>query len=81
MHSDADEDTTTFKEIAVMAGTIMLACIAQPPHLGGTQFVGPEAVMNVTVFGIPEQGPSVLSLPAAKGPVWNISSLQDSLQR
>lgn len=81
VHSDADEDTTTFNEIAVMAGTILLACIAQAPHRGGTQYVGPMAVMNVSVFGIPIQRPPRLSLPALRGPVWNISSLQDSLQR
>jgi len=81
MHSDTDEDTTTFKQIAVQAGTIMLACIAQPPHFGGTQYVGPRAVMNVTVFGIPKQQRSELRLPAVKGPVWNISSQRNSLQR
>lgn len=80
MHSDADEDTTTFKQIAVMAGTIMLACIAQPPHFGGTQYVGPMAVMNVSVFGIPNRRASVLPLPAMKGPVWNISNLRENLQ-
>jgi len=81
MHSDTDEDTTTFKQIAVQAGTIMLACIAQPPHFGGTQYVGPRAVMNVSVFGIPKRRPSVHQLPAVKGPFRNILSQRNSLQR
>lgn len=81
MHSDTDEDTTTFRQIAVEAGTIMLACIAQPPHFGGTQYVGPRNVMNVSIFGIPNEAPSVLPLPTVKGLVRNISSERHSVER
>lgn len=51
VHSDDDEDELSFKDIAVEAGAIMVRCVARPPHLGGTQFVGPKRVMNVTIVG------------------------------
>ena len=52
MHSDDDEDFLSFHEIAVEAGVINAACVARPPHLGGTSPVGPKRVMNVTIFGV-----------------------------
>lgn len=51
MRSDNDEDTLSFREIAVEAGKLMLHCVAQPPHLGGLMLVGPKKVMDVTIFG------------------------------
>ena len=51
VHSEDDEETLSFKDIAVEAGAIMVRCVANPPHLGGTQFVGRRRVMNVTVIG------------------------------
>ena len=80
MHSDTDEDTTTFKDIAVEAGKVMLACVAQSPHFGGTQYVGPKAVMNVTIFGVATDGPSALPLPAVTESIWNIPSQRNSVQ-
>ncbi|KAL8752334.1 MAG: hypothetical protein Q9199_005822 [Rusavskia elegans] len=57
MHSNDDEDYVSFHEIAVEAGVINAACVARPPHLGGTSPVGPKRVMNVTIFGVrPLQG-------------------------
>ena len=72
-HSDADEETTTFRQIAVEASTILLACVAQPPHLGGTQTVGPKAVMNVTVTGLDFRPPAALPLLAFNRSLWNAS--------
>ena len=72
-HSDADEETTTFRQIAVAASTVLLACVAQPPHLGGTQTVGPKAVMNVTVTGLNLHPPAVLPLLAFNRSLWNES--------
>ena len=54
MHSDDDEDSMSFHDIAVETGVILIRCVAHPPHLGGTQPVGPKKVMNVTVFGYRE---------------------------
>ena len=51
VHSADDEDTLSFKDIAVEAGAVMVRCVAKPPHLGGTQFVGRKKVMNVTIIG------------------------------
>lgn len=52
MHSDDDEDSVSFMDIAIEAGTLAAACVAQPPHLGGTSFVGPKQVMNITILGL-----------------------------
>ncbi|KAI4266500.1 MAG: hypothetical protein L6R38_008699 [Xanthoria sp. 2 TBL-2021] len=54
MNDDAtaeEEETATFKDIAGEAATIMLGCVVPRPHFGGTQFVGPKKVMNITIFG------------------------------
>lgn len=69
-----NEDTTTFRQLAVEAGTIMLGCVAQPPHLGGTQYVGPIKVLNVTVFGVPADAHAAPLMPAVKASTWNIST-------
>ena len=42
---------TSFMEIAITAGTLAAQCVARPPHLGGTDVVGPRGVMNVTILG------------------------------
>ncbi|KAL8911244.1 MAG: hypothetical protein Q9171_003542 [Xanthocarpia ochracea] len=55
MNANDEEDTASFRDVAKAAGTVMLGCVAQPPHLGGTQFVGPKSVMNVSLFGIPRR--------------------------
>ena len=41
----------SFYDIATEVGIILLRCVMHPPHLGGTQYVGPKKVTNVTVFG------------------------------
>ena len=51
MHSENDVDSMSFLDIATEAGVIMVKCVMYPPHLGGTQPVGPKRVLNVTVFG------------------------------
>ena len=51
MDSDNDEETLSFKDLAVDAGTVMVRCVMNPPHLGGTILVGRRKSMNVTVFG------------------------------
>ena len=51
MDSDNDEETLSFKDLAVDAGTVMVRCVMSPPHLGGTTIVGQRKSMNVTVFG------------------------------
>ncbi|KAL8777824.1 MAG: hypothetical protein Q9213_007695 [Squamulea squamosa] len=53
MVDDDEEETTSFKDVAVAAGTVMVGCVVRPPHMGGTQYVGPKRVMNVTLFGTP----------------------------
>ncbi|KAL8964855.1 MAG: hypothetical protein Q9197_006776 [Variospora fuerteventurae] len=52
MHSDDDEDSVPFFKIAVEAGVVNAACVAHPPHLGGTLPVGPKQVMNVSIYGL-----------------------------
>ncbi|KAL8702812.1 MAG: hypothetical protein Q9201_004028 [Fulgogasparrea decipioides] len=52
MHSDEDEDTASFMEIAIETGTLSAACVAKPPHLGGTAVLGPKKVMNITILGL-----------------------------
>ena len=51
MDSDNDEETLSFKDLAVDAGAVMVRCVMAPPHLGGTMLVGQRRSMNVTVFG------------------------------
>ena len=51
MDSDNDEETLSFKDLAVDAGMVMVRCVMNPPHLGGTILVGRRKSMNVTVFG------------------------------
>ena len=51
MDSDNDEETLSFKDLAIDAGTVMVRCVMIPPHLGGTTIVGQRKSMNVTVFG------------------------------
>ncbi|KAL8861538.1 MAG: hypothetical protein Q9178_002062 [Gyalolechia marmorata] len=74
MDNDDDEDYITFHDIAVEAGILAAACVARPPHLGGTIAVGPKRVMNVTIFGVRRAGDNVLAfdgeydnLPASSG--------------
>lgn len=52
MHSDDDEDSVSFYKIGVEAGVVNGACVARPPHLGGTIPVGPNQVINVTLYGL-----------------------------
>ncbi|KAI4249229.1 MAG: hypothetical protein L6R40_000687 [Gallowayella cf. fulva] len=52
MHNDEDEEYVSFHEIAVEAGVIAGACVARPPHLGGTGRVGKNQLMNVTIVGV-----------------------------
>ncbi|KAL8733661.1 MAG: hypothetical protein Q9181_003519, partial [Wetmoreana brouardii] len=42
MHSDDDEETVSFMDIAIETGTLSGTCVAQPPHLGGTAVLGPK---------------------------------------
>ena len=51
MESDNAEEILSFKDLAVDAGTVMVRCVMNPPHLGGTLIVGRKKSMNVTVFG------------------------------
>lgn len=60
-HSWLDEDTATFMDIVREVNTVLLGCVARPPHFGGTQFVGPRRKMNVTVMG--HNGPRTLEKP------------------
>ncbi|KAL8644281.1 MAG: hypothetical protein Q9226_007844 [Calogaya cf. arnoldii] len=62
MHSDDDEDYVSFHDIAVEAGVINAACVARPPHLGGTSPVGPKRVMNVTIMGVRPRRGNLLAL-------------------
>ncbi|KAL8852959.1 MAG: hypothetical protein Q9221_002209 [Calogaya cf. arnoldii] len=62
MHSDDDEDYVSFHHIAIEAGVINAACVARPPHLGGTSPVGPKRVMNVTIMGFRPLRGNVLAL-------------------
>lgn len=55
--SEDDVETASFREIAIEAGKIMLTCVALPPHYGGTNWVGLNQVMNVSVFGVGVQTP------------------------
>ena len=74
-HSDDDTDTFTFRDVASEAASVLLACVAKPPHLGGTQYVGPKAVINVTVFGFDAASHSTLLLPTMNGSVLNASNI------
>ncbi|CAF9926680.1 MAG: hypothetical protein HETSPECPRED_006392 [Heterodermia speciosa] len=56
MDSDTDEETLSFRELAVDAAAVMARCVMNPPHLGGTLLVGRRKSMNVTVFGYPKHG-------------------------
>ncbi|KAL8794044.1 MAG: hypothetical protein Q9195_003344 [Heterodermia aff. obscurata] len=56
MDSEDDEELTSFKDLAVDAGTVMVRCVMNPPHLGGTILVGRRQAMNVTVFGYRKRG-------------------------
>ena len=67
LDSDADDDTTTFEQIAIETGVVLLACVASPPHVGGTRYVGPKSVMNVTVFGIDVDMPAISRHSDAEG--------------
>ncbi|KAL8936482.1 MAG: hypothetical protein Q9211_004165 [Gyalolechia sp. 1 TL-2023] len=49
------EDRVSFFEIAQEAGVINAACVARPPHLGGTTRVGPKQIMNVSILGVPRR--------------------------
>lgn len=51
LHSDEDEDLVSFYDIAVEAGVLNGACVAPPPHLGGTIAVGARGILNVSLFG------------------------------
>lgn len=62
MHTTADEDTLRFFDIAVQASLLSIHCVAKPPHLGGTAFVGSKKVMNVTVYGALNQHSSRLEV-------------------
>ena len=53
--------TATFADIAREAGLVLLGCVIQPPHYGGTTFVGSKLVMNVSVFGVARGAPSLSS--------------------
>ena len=51
MHHDEDEDILSFLDLATAAGMVNIVCVAKPPHYGGTVSVGPNRVMNVTLYG------------------------------
>lgn len=72
VNSDDDQYTTTFERISIAASQLAWSCVVPPPHLGGTVYVGPKSVMNVTIFGA--HLPSTLRLPIAKDPILTISS-------
>ncbi len=67
LESDEEQDTVSFYRIAVEAGVVNGACVAPPPHLGGTTRVGSKGVMNVSIFGIAHGG--LLSRPAPNSTV------------
>lgn len=48
-----EEDSVSFFELAKEAGVVNGACVAKPPHLGGTIRVGPRQVINVSILGRP----------------------------
>ncbi|KAL8734014.1 MAG: hypothetical protein Q9166_001775 [cf. Caloplaca sp. 2 TL-2023] len=52
MDDHDEEETASFRDISFAAVTVMLACVAQAPHLGGTQFVGPKSVMNAVQVAV-----------------------------
>ena len=51
MHHDEDEDILSFLDLATAAGMVNIVCVAKPPHYGGTVSVGPNRVMQVTLYG------------------------------
>ena len=69
--SDDDEDYATFYDIAIEAGVINAACVANPPHLGGTNRVGPKKIMNISIFGLRQRGPFL--------PITNLSAISDDI--
>ena len=76
VNSDDDQETTTFEMISIAASQLAWSCVVPPPHLGGTVYVGPKSVMNVTIFGA--HLPLTLRLPIAKGILKNSSKVNDS---
>ncbi|KAL8822534.1 MAG: hypothetical protein Q9191_006734 [Dirinaria sp. TL-2023a] len=80
VQSNDDVATTSFNEIAHEAGVVLLGCVVQPPHLGGSQWVGERQVMKVSVFGARRFAPgtSAPSLLSAKFPAMNISDSESS---
>ncbi|KAL8730711.1 MAG: hypothetical protein Q9166_003903 [cf. Caloplaca sp. 2 TL-2023] len=46
MHSEDDEDSVAFIDLASGASMINIRCVARPPHYGGTAVVGEKQVMN-----------------------------------
>ncbi|KAI4120735.1 MAG: hypothetical protein LQ338_006801 [Usnochroma carphineum] len=70
MHSDDEEDTMSFADIAVETGAVNAGCVARPPHFGGTFPVGPKKVMNVTLIG---SARSQLGLLRGRPTIGNIS--------
>lgn len=69
--SDDEEDSETFYAIAVEAGILNGACVAQPPHFGGTNRVGPKQIMNISLFGLSPRGPTL--------PIVNLSTISDDI--
>lgn len=79
VQSSDDVETASFGQIAHEAGLVLLGCVVQPPHLGGSQWVGEQKVMKVTVFGYRREDPPLASVPlllSAKSPMTNISGGQ-----
>lgn len=69
MHSDDDEETMSFAEIAVQTGVVNAGCVARPPHFGGSFPIGPKKVMNVTLIGSARSQAGLLRGPLAIGNV------------
>ena len=61
-HTAHDEDVFRFLDIAFQAHLINANCVAPPPHWGGTSFVGPKRLINVTIAGSPFRDPSGLAI-------------------